>query len=66
MDNTTHIYYAHLFIVSVLGTYYYKKVCSKNNILHEKKEDSEYNEIKREIDLLKNRVNRLEEEGYIM
>ena len=27
VDNTTSIYCAHLFILGVLGTYYYKRVC---------------------------------------
>ncbi len=67
VDNTTSIYFAHLFILGLLGTYYYKSVClrtkkKENNT----KKNVEYTEIKREINNLKERINTLEEEQYIM
>ena len=68
VDNTTSIYCAHLFILGVLGTYYYKRVClqTKSKKENNTKKSVEYTEIKREINILKERINTLEEEQYIM
>jgi len=67
VDNTTSIYCAHLFILGVLGIYYYKKVCLQIKGKKENtKKNVEYTEIKREINNLKERINTLEEEQYIM
>lgn len=68
VDNTTSIYCAHLFILGVLGTYYYKKVYLqiKSKKENNTKKNVEYNEIKREINNLKERINTLEDEQYIM
>ena len=67
VDNTTSIYCAHLFILGVLGIYYYKKVCLQIKSKKENtKKNMEYTEIKREINNLKERINTLEEEQYIM
>tara|TARA_Y100000389_G_C17408584_1_gene489521 strand:+ start:806 stop:1045 length:240 start_codon:yes stop_codon:yes gene_type:complete len=76
-NNTTHIIYAHLFIIGALGIHYYNNFHKdKLQIIGEYKnegggeEDMEKNVpypiFKREINIIKDRLRSIEEEQYIM
>ena len=75
VDNTTHIIYAHLFIIGALGLHYYKNIGKKKiqtmgTYKYEEEGDMKqnvpYQEFKREINNIKDRLNSIEEEQYIM
>tara|TARA_B100001094_G_scaffold273207_1_gene279485 strand:- start:126 stop:356 length:231 start_codon:yes stop_codon:yes gene_type:complete len=75
VDNTTHIIYAHLFIIGALGLHYYKnmgkkKIQTMGTYIYEEEGDMKqnvlYQEFKREINNIKDRLNSIEEEQYIM
>ena len=72
-NNTTHIIYAHLFIIGALGIHYYNNFRKdKLQTIGEYKyeEDMEknvpYPVFKREINIIKDRLLSIEEEQYIM